>query len=390
MGTKVSDKSVTIIPEEDSGLKGNCYLPKCIAIPFTLEFRPPFPYNGSFCIDWLRDSYKNTSFDYNALVDEYEELEELTTPARKYLIPYLLINVGQTIRLSLKIKIFNFAPKKVTFFVDNENVLTLSEAYKIYPDEDFVDGGGLSNFLSVTCNKEIIKNQYITVKADGVLVGKIKVVPNRIISGPKIVFVNVNFDTSSFNTGEKTLATRIFKQCGINLIVGKDEFSLNLFGSENKFPQNFFHENDIINAYYYPEILEFLDSKFNKLTGASKYEDFQKVYFINKKAMAVTTGGDIKSNDVLGFSKFPPETKRPSVVIFKSGFGGTTLTHELLHSLGIPHSFETDPLGFQFHSFKRNSTTNIMDYLGEGNSGKKLYHLWYWQIRKIRKEINSY
>ncbi|MDQ8144232.1 hypothetical protein [Chryseobacterium sp. CFS15] len=63
-----------------------------------------------------------------------------------------------------------------------------------------------------------------------------------------------------------------------------------------------------------------------------------------------------------------------------------TTVHELLHAVGLPHSWEkgnknSDINGFIFEKFK---TDNVMDYY------KNRYSLWKWQWKKLQSNCNHH
>lgn len=63
-----------------------------------------------------------------------------------------------------------------------------------------------------------------------------------------------------------------------------------------------------------------------------------------------------------------------------------TTVHELLHAVGLPHSWEkgnknSDINGFIFEKFK---TDNVMDY------SKNRYSLWKWQWKKLQSNCNHH
>ena len=65
------------------------------------------------------------------------------------------------------------------------------------------------------------------------------------------------------------------------------------------------------------------------------------------------------------------EFNTSSAVLF-GGKRDTTAIHELLHCLGLEHSFDNKD-----YSFEKKKTHNIMDYSTKRN------HLWIWQIKQL-------
>lgn len=66
--------------------------------------------------------------------------------------------------------------------------------------------------------------------------------------------------------------------------------------------------------------------------------------------------------------------KRCKAAVVFNTFNSTTLCHELLHCLGLFHTFDADSR----HKFEKNTTNNIMDY------SSSRYTLWKWQWDIIR------
>lgn len=88
-------------------------------------------------------------------------------------------------------------------------------------------------------------------------------------------------------------------------------------------------------------------------------------------------------------------------IMFKS-HDPETIAHECLHGLGLPHTFScnTRNYGKYFFSYKAQTTKNIMDYSSMKNNpleaynrkpntytSKEEYYLWFWQWKKVNKNI---
>lgn len=88
-------------------------------------------------------------------------------------------------------------------------------------------------------------------------------------------------------------------------------------------------------------------------------------------------------------------------IMFKS-HDAETIAHECLHGLGLPHTFYYgfENYGRDIITYRAQTTKNIMDYSGMKNNPleaynrksntyipKEEYYLWYWQWKKVNKNI---
>ena len=74
-----------------------------------------------------------------------------------------------------------------------------------------------------------------------------------------------------------------------------------------------------------------------------------------------------------GFAK---RINSKAVSVF-AGRQNTDVTHELLHAMGLYHSFKNND-----YCFKKRATKNIMDYSIKKN------HIWRWQWKKLWSNLN--
>lgn len=113
-----------------------------------------------------------------------------------------------------------------------------------------------------------------------------------------------------------------------------------------------------------------MEEAFNEANPS--YKNHRKIFFFgdvggrkNKSTGAVKSlAGNAK-----GFNT-------SSAVIF-GGKRDTTAIHELLHCLGLEHSFNNKD-----YSFEKKKTQNIMDYSIKRNN------LWIWQIKQLLANDN--
>jgi hypothetical protein len=121
-------------------------------------------------------------------------------------------------------------------------------------------------------------------------------------------------------------------------------------------------------------VLKHVNSKFEENDKADIYKDYHKVYFI--------------SEDAQGLYGLALDIPSKSAVIFEVGFGDSTVAHELLHAMGLYHSFDDDgDFSMEYHL-----TDNIMDYSDMNEPPLPLINVvstWHWQWPIIRKNLNK-
>jgi hypothetical protein len=114
-------------------------------------------------------------------------------------------------------------------------------------------------------------------------------------------------------------------------------------------------------------ILELLETEYKK-TGGTIENNQRIIFLINNREM---------NGNVLGYAS-SPETRDnkgySTVVMNKALTDWETITHELGHTFGLLHPFDTA-------GFVQGSSANFMDY----SSRKKMF--WLWQCKIINTEF---
>ena len=64
------------------------------------------------------------------------------------------------------------------------------------------------------------------------------------------------------------------------------------------------------------------------------------------------------------------------------------IPHELMHALGLEHTFEEKDHPNKEHIFREGSTENFMDYVFKEKSDNRK-HLWKWQWLQIWKYLDK-
>jgi len=151
-----------------------------------------------------------------------------------------------------------------------------------------------------------------------------------------------------------------------------------------------YHSDININAFFKGYLIGYFDGKMNGYFDGAVinryYRDHINCYFEgNIEGVLSGYTGTISYNSkeyygIEGHAYQSEHSKHKdynnkSAIIFRNN-NKSTIAHELLHCLGLVHSFENNSK----HTFKKYETPNIMDY------SYNKYSLWHWQWKKMRGE----
>lgn len=390
-----------------------------------VQFRPHANWSGEYGFDWVRSAdtgqigdkiwYKNIigkykdsatkvlqQIDYNGKFykdsSEYQKLlnkfnnmmipwkAKIAEKTFLYPVPYMSIYKGETNKLSLKIEIGEVPKKlsirhkklstdKITYFKFNRTEISIKKGKYT-----------LDNFLEITCLRSFTTDQIIEVLADDIVCGKLKILANDIKhqKNGKILFISVKSSSApgkiniGSTSGESERLKKYMKQAYINLDILN--ITMDLSNDSRFIPK--------LKSGF--GIHTFLDMRLStgkypngKVIG-KEYDNYYRVYFISEvieklnHTYLLGQAEDIKSKTV-----YVLDLKKTAIASGNSFEAvKTTATHELLHAIGLYHTFDNDNL----LTFKQFNTDNIMDYYDSSTNIKaKQTFKWQWDI--LKKEI---
>lgn len=114
----------------------------------------------------------------------------------------------------------------------------------------------------------------------------------------------------------------------------------------------------------------------------SKYRNCYKIFFLgdNFSYVKTTTDGDMEYKNTTKTKGYAIKDLR-SAVIYKNKDHETTV-HELLHAIGLDHSFAPkNHCENALYTYEAEKTDNIMDY------SSKRYTTWYWQWKILWQNL---
>lgn len=212
----------------------------------------------------------------------------------------------------------------------------------------------------------------------------------------KVVFVsivtNINGTVSSISTArlnsEKTFLTKYLHQGLITLKLKKIQMDLSkppnwwtkilqFFGIVKSFNEKWVIDDGsgakVIANYSNSgmAIHEFLEDKFDEMNPG--YQDWFKVFFFEER------GGYFAGGNYRGLNGGARDIPSKSVALYSTHNTSTT-THELLHAIGLYHSFSNSGT----FTYKKNTTDNIMDYSHQNNPPIDRISTWKWQWEKLQ------
>ena len=302
-----------------------------------------------------------------------------------YISPVMTLRKGASAKLTLKVEVKEPAVKMEyqcqtpgIFQLSKDIVPTLGKGKHTLPDE-----------LVVTCLKEFSRDQEIKVYAydeDNVkhLAGKLIVKANdkKHQKTINVVMVRVLFwrNEKVFSvSSSKTKLQKIFGQAYVNLNIRIVNLNIEQ-RLKNKDVNKYFtrkgwvHSSSLSSGDLYSLLNAELSKKF------PEYSNYFKLYYINRPCIDDTSG---KEMPLYGMARnlFSLE-----VIISFNGLNDNTAVHELLHCIGLPHSFSKISVSYFDVAFKKDLTDNIMDY-SDMHSGIPTIATWEYQWRAIQNSI---
>lgn len=269
----------------------------------------------------------------------------------------------------------------------------------------------IKNAITIKCKYSLDTEQEIklvTTDGSNTVVGRIFVVPNNKLYKVPIQLVNVllfkdNIDKEKKELKDKIkwdsindfLTTGALKNCFILPEIKEEILTFDLTANTDEYKQNFIEKISVIDS---KKITFFEDSYFRQTLFP-----FIQRYYYNKAA----TDGEIKiCNTVIFFinynsgilnrgitndgrnteqTKFTDGlTKNRYCIITQRGVNQETISHEILHRIGLLHTFDIDST----HILKEHTTDNIMDYKVT-NSKQILIATYKWQWMQIIENLKK-
>ena len=300
-----------------------------------------------------------------------------------YVVPILTLWKGRKATFSLKFEGKEKA-KNITFefensFVEDKGYLTL-ERPKLDLNKISLENGNL-NYLkkdcfTICCNKEFDTPQKLLVKADGKLCGAMLILPNSYKVRREIKIVIIYTETSISDkkgelVGKEESLRNFLNQAMIDPKITYENLVCKYKNKEEnkKFKEECTYFNKDDGMYYLKgmnmrtfenHILKFYYEKFK-----DKYNDYYKIFLVGER-----------SEKYEGFTEV---WNKYYFCLLNAD--ERTAAHEVLHSIGLDHTFEKNSDDFIYEG---QQTDNVMDYQ---NKGVALYQ-WQWKlINPAIKEI---
>ena len=338
--------------------------------------------NGIFGFDKFNNSFKNTCVSgLNKLEEEYKPL---TIYEQKYYPVWVSMRKGQTITLELDV-------------LDKKNYKAYKNIkFETNPDFTF-EPANLKDAkeVKITCNNTNPEPLQLKIEGDGETVGAI----NFFYPQPKTLALDWRFVELMGNNVDRDKLKYIVKfeklqdllKKGFNplLIDIKIENSvanladLTLFKNEMEKITKVIIYNEGERHYYINDIRKQTFVAYIQRENKAS-EKALSIYFINMRC--VKPSEVEKSQNGEGFSLtggFSPTGTGVAYGVLDSGdiIKDENIIHELLHAVGLQHTFETESK----HQFKFSETKDYMDY----NNSKEVTYCWQWQIVQDWVNANS-
>ena len=244
--------------------------------------------------------------------------------------------------------------------------------------------------LTISCTGELKEKRTLTaVTDDGDTVGTLFILPNskKHQRDIKVVFVKVKtnldekegeFKTGIVNPSAKTLFLNVLHQALVNVDGDIEEEIINC--TEKSFKERFCTDKIIYNDNIPQKHIVIKDDnitawkmkeemlKVLKREYSNQFDGYYTVFFFGDKSES--TNGYAYPNSTYG--------------VFFDGYNSATVPHEMLHAMGLAHSFDYHGVPF---AYKYHTTDNIMDYSHLTPNPIKRMSLFYWQWGMLNNKI---
>ncbi len=363
--------------------------------PGAIVINPPTQFNNlaarfqPFAVQNFLDTNKNPTVNYASFLNIFPVGANPTGPNEAKVIADINVKEGTPLSLSIESDTPSF-----TDFVDvttdlqkatGKQELTIKS--KKASDEDIV--------LRVMNYTNDPKGKEIAYEAGRLVVCKNSAANRRQL---KVAFVSiitningtVNKMTKARANSEKDFLSKYLEQALVTLTLKNVKMDLSkppkwwekvlsFFGLVQIFNEKWVIEDSsgskaILTYGKNKTIHEFLEEKFAEDNPGM--EDWFKVFFFEE------LGGYYNGNDYRGLNGGARDIPSKSVALYKTHNTSTT-THELLHAIGLYHSFSNSGT----FTYKKNTTDNIMDYSHQNNPPIDRISTWKWQWEKLQSAI---
>ena len=357
-----------------------------------VEFRPHGNWKGEFGFDWSRKGDRKlakngTDINYKGIIGKYgstyaTESGAVFTPkntdynkhlleyssffAHKtdYRVPHMTLIKDRTAILDVITNVEEEPDKLYYVYEKSLFELTIMKKLTSSKGKHYDEGA-----LKIKCLKEFSTKQSIRIIASKnkylEKVGEIFVLPQK-IKKLNFILIPVKYDKGigAPVLDELTIFKNAMNQAYIepNIITYKKHIIVKGLWFEHWFTKKDTKGNTILTTSSLKSIHSWLDSEFFKDKENDKYKDYFRIYMM--------TTGDLNgiAADVGNNAK--------SVVVY-SNRNRSTMPHEIMHALGLYHTFDNDGL----FTYKLYNTDNIMDYTHKV-PGKERFstNKWQWKI----------
>ncbi|WP_172918454.1 hypothetical protein [Capnocytophaga canis] len=382
-----------------------------------IYFRPHTNYKGEYGFDWVRDRFDPIPYEdivgkndfvldiddfvfskqehkYEFLLKEYKTFKHPIVNDDNYYVPYLTLLPNTEAKFVLHIEILKYI-NEYRFEYDN----TLFELSK--SDLTEKEAGRYQTEISVKCTNKFSENKYISIYGDDKLMGQIMVLANHIRKKIKVNcyyvswgrFQTTRISENEFKSNLNKYLSQFYTEADIdfkeyNDFKNKDSLSAFFSEIDLKAKTDEDGEKDTLIKIDRETKENYIDSNHKKydvlFKNLDKYTlEKEKCY---KMFLLPLKGGNKEKKEKVHDQKIikyidgkVDKIGGKNLFLFKDFGLDTTPVHELLHCLGLLHTFDPNAK----YVFERGKTDNLMDYSVITNTSS------FWQWKKVNKEINN-